>query len=104
MGKRDEPNIPRWVLVGVGFFVWNIVVVTLAILITARTQGENVGKFFGTVGSAIAFGPPAWFVWRWYQQHAAQDRQQVTRFHLDHAKPTDLCGNSAPHSAVNADA
>lgn len=81
--QTDRPNFRRWVLLGGAFLLWNIVVLTLAILVTARTSGENIGKFVGTVGSAIAFVPPAWLVWRWYQLRAAADRRLLALFHFD---------------------
>ncbi len=84
--RTDGPNFGRWVLLGGAFLLWNIVVLTLAILVTARTSGENIGKFVGTVGSAIAFVPPAWLVWRWYQLRAAADRQLQALFHFDSAE------------------
>ncbi len=83
--QTDRPNFRRWVLLGGAFLLWNIVVLTLAILVTARTSGENIGKFVGTVGSAIAFVPPAWLVWRWYQLRAAADRRRLALFHFDRA-------------------
>lgn len=81
--QTDGPNFGTWVLLGGAFLLWNIVVLTLAILVTARTRGENIGKLVGTVGSAIAFVPPAWLVWRWYQLRAAADRRRLALFHFD---------------------
>ncbi len=88
---------------GVGFLAWNIIIVTIAVVITANTRGENVGKFVGTVGSAIAFLPPAWFVWQWYQQRAAEDRLRVSLLHLgERAQAETRLSNQVPNPADSA--
>jgi hypothetical protein len=78
-----DPRFRRWVLIGAGFLAWNVLVLTLAIAATSRTNGENIGKFVGTVGSAIAFIPPAWFVWRKVQEQADRDKRARANFYAD---------------------
>ena len=74
----------RWVLTGAAFLAWNVLVVTVAIAVSSGSSGENMGKFIGTVGSAIAFIPPAWFVWRAVQQQADGDKRARAELHSDH--------------------
>jgi hypothetical protein len=56
-------------LVAIGFaaLLWCVAVYTAADLLTRHTQGENIGKFVGTVFSGIAFGPPVWLFLKWYR-------------------------------------
>jgi hypothetical protein len=73
--------VSKGLLLGVGLLVWNTVVVTAAVLLVSGSQGENLGKFVGTVFSAIAFVPPAIIVWRVWQRKAAEDAARLAAVH-----------------------
>lgn len=60
-------NSARMARLGVLAFFWTIAVFALGVFISRGTDGENFGKFVGTIVSAIAFIPPVILFMRWYR-------------------------------------
>ncbi len=60
-------NSGKMARLGVLAFFWTIAVFALGVFLSRGTDGENFGKFIGTVVSAIAFIPPVLLFVRWYR-------------------------------------
>ncbi len=66
--QRSQPMKPaRIVAVGGAALLWCMLVFAVAVLISKGSEGENVGKFVGTIFSGLAFGPPVWLFMKWYR-------------------------------------
>jgi hypothetical protein len=88
---KTEPMKPgRIVAVGGGALLWCVVVYTAAVLLTSGTDGENIGKFVGTIFSGIAFGPPVWLFMKWYRTNegTAAVARRPANVTMQHAAPT----------------
>jgi hypothetical protein len=59
----------RTVFYGAAGMTWTICVYAAAVLLSSGTDGENVGKFVGTVFSGVAFIPPVWLFMKWYRRN-----------------------------------
>jgi hypothetical protein len=59
----------RIVAISVAALLWCAIVYGIAVRLTLRTEGENVGKFVGTIFSAVAFAPPVLLFLKWYRKH-----------------------------------
>jgi hypothetical protein len=71
----------RIVVVGAAALLWTILVFAAAVLLSSGTDGENVGKFFGTVFSGFAFVPPVWLFLRWYRTHEGRSVTERPQLH-----------------------
>jgi hypothetical protein len=63
--KTMKPG--RLIAVGALGLFWCIAIFGLGVFITRNTNGENVGKFVGTLVSGVAFVPPVVVFLRWYR-------------------------------------
>jgi hypothetical protein len=61
------------VAIGVVSTVWMAFAMWAAVYLTRNTEGENVGKFVGTIASGIAFGPPAFLFFQRYRAATVRD-------------------------------
>ncbi len=71
----------RFVLMGALGLVWCMAIFGLGVFISRNTNGENVGKFVGTLVSGVAFVPPVVVFMRWYRStegDAIRNRPQLT--------------------------
>jgi hypothetical protein len=75
----ESMNPRRMIALGALGLVWCIAVFGLGVFVSRNTNGENVGKFVGTLVSLIAFVPPVVVFMRWYRATEGDSIRQRPR-------------------------
>jgi hypothetical protein len=79
----------RTVLYGAAGMAWTILVYAAAVLLSSDTDGENFGKFVGSVFSGVAFIPPVWLFMKWYRKTEGRAVSQRPTFPVSSSGPSE---------------